>query len=527
MSRGETLPSQQPVHQTSNLDSHPMHTPLSERFLVKIALALLSAALLICSLPAPNLGWLAWIALVPLIIACQGITPSRAAGLGFLSGMAANFGIYRWSLEVPAFGTHHFLILSTFFALYPAVWCTGISLLGRDRLGLTIGTPALWVVLDYVRAHAGFLAFPWGTLAHTQHQNLVVLQVATLAGEYGVTFLVVLGNAAVAGVIIRRAWRSAVVPGLVLALVHIGGAFALLAERPGPAIRVAVVQPSILVGEQTTAAGRATSFNRLAGLTRVAAASRPALIAWPEMAVIGQFRSNPFLMVDLVDLAREVRTPLVFGVAEVEKFASVNAQGNMRRRAYNAAYVVTPEALLGAPYVKRVLLPFAEYVPLHSVIGWPAWLVPHMINMVPGDKPRVFALQDGTLFAPLISWESLFEGLARESVRMGARLLVQLNNNTWFGRTAAAQQQNISSVLRAVENRVPVVLSSNTGPSQIIDSYGRIVARTAGIFTAGFAAGDVKLNSGGTLYTQVGDLFVFITIGALVLGVLRWLLACK
>src|SRR5215467_4939471 len=108
--------------------------------------------------------------------------------------MAANLMIYHWLFEVDGFGIHHFAVLSTFFALYPAAWCAGISWLNRHRPSLVVAAPALWVLLDYVRAHAGFMSFPWGTLAHTQHQNLALLQIATLTGEYGVTFLVVLGN---------------------------------------------------------------------------------------------------------------------------------------------------------------------------------------------------------------------------------------------------------------------------------------------------------------------------------------------
>lgn len=134
---------------------------------------------------------------------------------------------------------------------------------------------------------------------------------------------------------------------------------------------------------------------------------------------------------------------------------------------------------------------------------------------------HLFALPNGTPFATLICWESIFGQLSRESVKGGARLLVQLNDPVWFGRTAAAKQHNISSVLRAVENRVPVLLASNTGPSQIIDPYGRIVARTPEIFAADITVGDVQLGSGGTPYTQVGDLFIFGTFSVLVVGVFR------
>jgi apolipoprotein N-acyltransferase len=165
-------------------------------------------------------------------------------------------------------------------------------------------------------------------------------------------------------------------------------------------------------------------------------------------------------------------------------------------------------------------VPFGEYVPYEGMIPWPAWIGGHGYDTTPGSGPQLFTLQNGTPFATLICWESVFSGLSREAVAGGARLLVQLNNPVSFGHTAAGKQQNLSSVLRAVENRVPVLLASNTGPSQIIDSYGRVVTHTTEIFAAGMIAGDVPLGSGGTPYTKAGDLFVLGMFSALAFGAL-------
>jgi len=182
---------------------------------------------------------------------------------------------------------------------------------------------------------------------------------------------------------------------------------------------------------------------------------------------------------------------------------------------------VTPMELNREPYIKRVLLPFGEYVPLERVIGWPAWLAPPVFDTVVGDKPSFFTLPDGTMFSPLICWENLFASLARESVQGGARLLVLLTNDGWFGRTAEPHQHNLASALRAVENRVPIVVSSNTGSSQVIDPYGRVVTSAPPIFTEDSVTGEVKLGSNGTLYTRIGDVFVFIVIVGLAVVVLR------
>ncbi|HET9962435.1 MAG TPA: apolipoprotein N-acyltransferase [Nitrospiraceae bacterium] len=493
-----------------------LHGHARLRVITGCLLALLSAGLIACSLPNPDVGWLAWIALVPLMVACATSTPVQGAALGFLAGMAANAGTYHWLFEVNGFELYHFLILSSFFALYPAAWAAGTSYLTRARFPLIFVAPALWVLVDYLRAHAGFMAFPWGTLAQTQHQNLSILQIATVTGEYGVTFLVVMGNAALAGIILHAAWRPAAGATILIVLVHLGGALALTSPQPGPSVRLAAVQPSIRVGERHTEAGRAAARNRLARLTEAAAASHPALIVWPETAVVGNLRANPFLAMELTAFASDLRTPIVFGVGEVDKFVA----GGGQRQGYNAAYLVTEQGL-SPPYIKRVLLPFGEYVPLEHIIGWPAWLAPSMYRRVPGNVAVVYTVSDTMAFSPLICWENLFADLARESVREGAGVLVMMSNDGWFGRTAEPLQHNLPSVLRAVENRVPVVVASNTGPSKVVDAYGRVVARAPGLFEEDVVIGEVALGAGGTLYTRIGDVFAFIVIGAFAFAMIR------
>lgn len=177
--------------------------------LARLGLALLTAALWSWSLPELDLGWLGWVALVPLAVVCHGVPPLTAAMFGFMSGLGTAYGTLHCIFEVPGFGLHHSLVAASYLALYPACWCLGVSLMSRAGGAPAFPAAALWVLLDYVRAHAGFLAFPWGTLAHTQHRNLPLLQVATITGEYGVTFVVVLASVAVAGIMLQRAWRVA------------------------------------------------------------------------------------------------------------------------------------------------------------------------------------------------------------------------------------------------------------------------------------------------------------------------------
>jgi apolipoprotein N-acyltransferase len=132
---------------------------------------------------------------------------------------------------------------------------------------------------------------------------------------------------------------------------------------------------------------------------------------------------------------------------------------------------------------------------------------------MPGNEITIFTLMNGEKLGVLICWENLFPKLARDEVKAGARILVNLVNDAWFGKTAASRQHNTASVLRAVENAVPVVVASNWGPSQIIDPRGRTV-KVSGAFSRDAITGDVPVQGKLTLYTRYGDLFAWACIGA-------------
>lgn len=480
-----------------------------------VALAMLSAALLVASLPSPDIGWLGWGALVPILLAIQGLKPGQAAALGLLTGILASFGIYGWLFEVPSFDLRHAVLLALYVGAYPAVWASATAWALQHNIPLPVCAPVLWLLVDYLRGHAGFLALPWGTLAQTQHHNLPLLQTASLVGEHGVTFLVALGNAALAAFCLRQERRLAAAALLILVTVHAWGAAELFSSAPARPIRVVAVQPNIQIGDRATEAGRDANLTRLEHLTREAASSHPDLIVWPESAIPGDL-ADPALVERLQRLSSAIGVPLILGAAEVEKFATGDSALTIGRRAFNSAHLFQPDGSASPPYRKRMLVPFAEYVPHAQVIPWPEWLAPRVTELAPGDRRQLFSLSSRISVGVLICWENLFSDLARDSVNGGARLLVQLTNDVWFGPTAAPRQHNLMSVLRAVENRTPVVTASNTGPSQVIDGNGRVVASTRATFLESTTVGAVALGGGGTVYSRNGDWFVLLApVGAI------------
>ena len=479
-----------------------------------------SAALAVCALPPADLGVLAFVALLPLLLAGRDAGAARCAAHGWVFGGLSALGISRWLLEVPAIGALQMGVLAAYVALYPALWCALLPHLQRSRVPFVLSAPAAWIVIDWARSQAGFLALPWGTLAHTQHENLALLQLASFTGEAGVSFVVVLVNVTIAGALATRQPRALGPVAAVVIAVHLGGLAILRSASSTDTLRVAAVQPAVPVDARRTPAQRAAIWQRLEALTLEAARTRPAVIAWPETAVPDpQFSTE--LAGQLADLAARVDAPLVVGAAQLEKFTTRRGDDQVvmaTRLTHNAAYVTRPGAAPTEPYRKRRLVPFAEYVPLEGAFAWPAWLVgPGLAALQAGPAiPQHWSLPDGTQVAALICWENLFADLARDAARGGAQLLVQLTNDAWFGPTAAGRQHNLASVLRAVENRVPVVIASNTGPSQVIDATGRVLASFDAPFAAGVVSASVARGSGSTLFQRTGSAWL---VGALVLSI--------
>ena len=477
----------------------------------RLLLVLAAAALWTAAFPAPDRGAACWLALTPLVLACRGLGPFAAAGLGFFFGVVGGYGIYSWLFGVVGFGLHHSLLVAAAYAPIQALFGFGLPFLRRSRLPFVLTAPALWTALEFAKGHFGFLAAPWATFAQSQHANLPLLQIATLGGEAAVTFFVALGGVALAEAIGRRSLRPLVLPAVAVALAHLGGALALrFGARPGE-IRVAAVQPAALYEEIVTTPGEKKTVQRLFAGTREAAAYRPAFIAWPETAIQNLPR-RPELETAVRELTDEIRIPIVVGTSVSQKFLIKGAEMKTRVRAFNSAYLYRPGEAPEGPYNKVILLPFGEYVPL-PWFPWPRWLVHMTFDVVPGrDEGGLFTLPDGTRLAPIICWENIFSSFVRRRVGEGADVVVHLVNLYWFGRTEAPLQHRLPSVLRAVENRVPVVVASNLGPSTVIDGWGRIVAGEPRLFAPGLVTASVPKGSGPTFYTRFGDVFAVLAI---------------
>jgi apolipoprotein N-acyltransferase len=488
------------------------------------ALAALSGALLALSFPTFNLPYLAWIALVPLFFALRAQTVKNGFLLGAIAGFVFFVLTVYWVVNsvhvyghiAPFPATLIMLLLCSYLALYPALFgAVSVRLRTvRPRL-FFIAAPAAWVSLELARTYV-ISGFPWALLGYSQCRFLPVVQIADLAGVYGVSFILVLANVSVAEFIAdRRSYAPLLTSALVLAAVLVYGSTMLRVPEGTDGLTVSVIQGNI---EQDKKWDRTYQGEVLAvykRLTVEAAARRPDLVIWPEPAVPFYFSGNDpedrALTADLSGFVRRNKVPLLFGSPTYEIKPNRHIVGR------NSAFLLSAGGDVDAIYHKMHLVPFGEYVPLKSMLFFVDKLTQAIGDYQGGDEYALmtvpFSGGDGTKretrICTVICYEIIFPDLVRRFVARGARMVTTVTNDAWFGKTSAPEQHFAMAVFRAVENRVPVARAANTGISGFIDSSGRIL-ESSGIFTEASLARRLALGTESSFYTRYGDVFSYI-----------------
>jgi apolipoprotein N-acyltransferase len=479
--------------------------------------------------PWHGVGWLAWVALVPLLMATYGARPQAALGWGWLCGGVAYLGILRWIPHtmihyggVPVAASYGILaLLVAYVGLYvggfAAGWAWGVR---RWPRGALLFAPALWVALEWIRAHA-LSGFPWASLGYSQYLNRPLIQVAELTSVYGVSFALILGNAMVAQLLHtakHQTWRAMVLPWALAAsaLFAIGGfgVWRLQAAWTGQtAVGVALLQGNIAQDQKWDPASRERIFAIYTALTRKAAAAADVdLIVWPEAATPFLFANEPTYRARQLQLAEEAGRPLLFGSPTYSREDNQDVM-------YNSAFLIGPGSTVLGRYDKIHLVPFGEYIPLRRLLFFLDKLVVGIGDFRSGEAYTVMAVPQGR-FSVLICFEVIFPELVRHFVRHGAQFLVNITNDAWFGYSPASYQHLSMVVLRAVENRVPIVRAANTGISAVIDPTGRLVQQTDLFVRTWIKAQIVPATMPATFYTRYGDLFAYgcLLLTALTLG---------
>ena len=500
-----------------------------------IGWALLSGILLTLPFLNFSLAPLAWIALVPLILAAAGRRVWEGALFGFLAGVVFGYGGMYWLSPVTVAG---YGVLGCYLALYPAVWGGLISWISSRRPGWIWWTaPSGWVALEYLRTYL-FTGFPWNPLAVSQARFLPLIQIASITGVYGVSFLVALVNSALAALLLsfRSAgsgqgklfsrWLPPVVAGLLIPGILGYGCRTLRDSREraptAGTLAVTLVQGGILQELKWEHSLAAAHFKTYLKLSRKAMKSKPGLVIWPESALPYYLEEHPAIQRLLSRLAAEGNTYLLLG--------GDYKTGTTPPRYYNSAYLFSPAGREWVRYDKVHLVPFGEYTPLKRFLPFLGRVVPWEEDFSAGEKFSLFTLPGrlkgggGDLqLGVLICFEDIFPAPARSMARMGAGLLVNITNDAWYGRTIAPFQHAYGALFRAVENRIYLARSTNTGYSCVIDPWGRVVGEVVdetgeSLFISDWSTVTIFPEPSGSFYTRWGDIFSWGCVGLTLLA---------
>lgn len=498
-------------------------------------LTLVSALLLLLSFPNYDFYLFAWIALVPLLLVLKEKKLKSAFAFSFFFGVVFIASVFYWINSVSDFKLTDYVLPVLYLATYFGLFGLILNFISRKQMFPPVFTaPALWVSFEYLRSNADFLALPWALSGHTQYLNLPVIQIASFTGAYGVSFLIVMFNAALcnAGTKNFKDWKQLLAV-LVVLTVSLGYGFNNLSKKDNEEkITVTIVQGNIAMDRELDNEYQRFIIEKQMQLTkRAAEQSRADLIVWSEGVIAGNMRKGSPIYSAVSALASDSQAYVMVGssrrpkigerrfeVDQAEKLDLAKLQYGQKvsitSKHYNSMFFFSSKGEPRGQYNKIRLLPFAEYTPRRNTIPWPD-KYKKADYFTPGKEHKVFDI-NGMQFGAVICWESIFPDLFRQFVKNGATFMINITNEAWFGRTTAPYQFLSMNVFRAVENRVSIARSANTGISSVIDPYGRIIARVSDgkrdIFVEGYLTREFPIMKEKTFYTMYGDVFAYLCL---------------
>jgi apolipoprotein N-acyltransferase len=494
-------------------------------------LVLLSAGLQILIFPLPDLYVLGWVAITPLLVALlrarvpetlqirAGIKllpakPLQAFLMAYACGILWYAGTCYWIYSVmrqyggvntPAALTM-LILFCMYLAIYHGVFGLLVSLLAGSshfsRRALLL-SPVVWVAVELARTR--ITGFPWDLLGISQVDNIPLARLATVTGVYGLSFEIMVVNAAFAAAfLVPREQRKK------LLLAALGAALILQSGRliPAPVIpadrTATLVQANIpiLEGSDWTKEYFNATLHDLSSASLTGQNSSH-LVVWPESPA-PFYTSDPLFRDAVSNLARQANTWVLTGSIGI---SNSRPSPGAAAEIYNSAALVSPAGEWTSRYDKTHLVPFGEYLPFKRVFGFAGGLTKEVGDFTPGTS-RTPLDASGTKLGIFICYESIFPDEIRQSVAQGAQVFVNVSNDGWYGDSGAYAQHLKQARMRAVENARWLLRDTNTGMTASIDPYGRIVAslprkvRTA--LDAPYALSDET-----TFYTRHGDWFAY------------------
>ncbi|TNJ37263.1 apolipoprotein N-acyltransferase [Prosthecochloris vibrioformis] len=480
------------------------------------------------SYPFIRLELLAWVALVPLLLASRRRMTWRRWFLAAYGAMVSFSLVSLWWISLATLpGGLLTVAANACFMTVPLLFFRFVSRRSGWRAAL-FSLPFSWVGWEWLYMRQE-LSFGWLVLGNSQALLTPMIQYADMTGVWGITFWLVFFNALVTDLLDRP--RSPWLAGRILLLflmVLLPLGYAWRVEAQGKVwqdedaeVAVAIVQPNMDPYRKWQYATRWQLMEELVAMgDRAVQDGAPDLILWPETAL-------PFHILDdsytayytvLRDRVQRWESALLTGISDVG-YEPV-------RQAYNASMLLQPGVEHPQVYRKMRLVPFAERVPYLEVFPWLERFSVSLVGIGSWGKGVEHTIMELQLpsgrqerFMNMICYESIFPGLVASFVREGAGFLTLVTNDGWYGKSYGPYQHAAIGRLRCIENRREMARCANTGISQVVDRYGRVRAVVPWWQKEVLSS---VIGSGGpvTFYTRYPDLVPVVSLGVTLLTLL-------
>jgi apolipoprotein N-acyltransferase len=504
----------------------------------RIFLAVLSGAILSLSYRGSFPSIYAWLCLAILFASVLRATGRVAFLGGFLHGLVFVLTSVPWIAETlsihggmsRAAGWGVLLVIAMVWGLSTGVATWAIQRLSARSYTLAlIGAPFLWISTEVYRTYLPEVSFPWSLLGYAPAENPALVQLATITGVYGLSFLAAAFNALLVwsdcgetGEAKRRIRiLSAVVIGLLLIMV-IGPRFVPQAQAHHWA---RVVQPNFPENEQYVGDWYADHKADMAQLQFLSlrpslSGVKPDLLVWPEAPAPFSFQESHFVPY-ITKLATDFHNPVIVGVIDWKpETVEVNGMPRANMAPYNSAVMLNAFGQRTFLYDKMHLVPFGEYEPfpfIHQVV---TSVSEEVGGFHKGKNRAVGTFSNGNKFSVFICYEAIYPGEIRQFTDRGAELLVNISNDGWFGTSAAAEQHLRMARVRAVENRRWLLRDTNSGITASIDPYGNMT-RAMRRDVRGSADLPYDFRTDRTIYVRFNDWFAWmcVLVSAILVGI--------
>ncbi len=469
--------------------------------------------------------FLAYFCLVPLLVALRNKSYRGAFLLAYLYAFVSNLLSLYW-IALPTFAgmVGAVVILSLYNGLFGLVF----SFIERRSFPLALASaPILWTAMEFIRGF-GRIGFPWMDLGYTQGPYVVIIQMADIIGHRGISFWLVVINVLILTLVIsrRRKWLAGLAL-LVIAALPIGYGLWRLNQPPAQeTVTVALMQGNIPAKMKWEGSFRrkniqyyaamidtladngwqvededeiarndsASLLQRDRGPTKQSHQTDIDLIALPETATGHYHKKKSWVIYELTAASKRAGAPILSGTLDYDL--------DNRQNYYNAAFVVSEKGATES-YHKMILVPMSEQIPWDEKFSFLRKLDLGGSHFSPGKTAMVFDIE-GMKFSTPICYEIAFARSARRFAKNGARFLITITNDGWFGVTPGPYQHANFCRFRAVENRFGIGRAAQTGISLIIDEKGRII-QSLPLNAKGAIVGDIPLKNRDTFFTKAGD----------------------